>query len=239
MLGYNSTILEGMIMPEQEMQPNEDLNSYEIRLRSLHESGRITANDFFAGYARENAKLYMSRTDPRGQSGHGGDIYRWRHVRSMILEAIYADGTFIDIGCANGHLIESLNKWMQYTDVKVDFYGLELSRDLYNLALNRLPEYSSRLFHGNGLNWKPPFQFNYVYTMVLADIPGSLQKVFLSNLYDNCLCSGGRLILGPWNVCELENEVDRMGFSPTGYCEKTIVGNSSQIKRIVWIDKPR
>ncbi len=102
--------------------PDEDLNSYEARLRDLHQRGRITADQYFATYARENSRLYLSQTEPRRQSGHSGDLYYWRHVRSMILEAVYYDGSFIDVGCANGHLIQSLSSWMKNTGVAVEFW---------------------------------------------------------------------------------------------------------------------
>ena len=103
----------------------------------------------------------------------------------MILESIYRDGIFIDIGAANGHLIESLDKWMRNTDVQIEFYGLEISKKLYALSRQRLPDYAPRLFIGNALDWKPPFQFDYVYSMILPDLPHELRKSLLDNLYIN------------------------------------------------------
>ena len=218
-------------------RPDEDLNTYKDRLRDLHTRGGITTEDFFDAYADQNSRVYLSQTEPRRQSGHGGDLYYWRHVRSMILEAVYHGGTFIDIGCANGHLIESLAGWMQNTGVEVDFYGLELAKDLYELALRRLPQYATHLFLGNGLSWQPPFQFDYVYTMVLPDLPKGLWKQFLGNLYDNCLKPGGRLVLGPWSDRLVEEEIARLGYVANGYCEKTVAGAESKVKRITWVNK--
>jgi hypothetical protein len=224
-------------MPDSDMKPTEDLNAYEARLRDLFSQGQISAEEFFECYAREITELYLSKDNPRAQSGHGSDVFWWRHVRSMILEPILSDGTFIDIGCANGHLIESLDKWMQNTDVAVQFYGLELSKGLFDLAVQRLPAFSARLFHGNALYWKPPFRFDYVYTMILSDIPRELHKEFLCNLFENYVKPGGKLILGPWNNKGLEEEIAEIGFHPTGYCEKSFTGKPYKVKRLVWIDK--
>ena len=224
-------------MAESSKRSDEDLNAYESRLREMRSSGRISTEDYFACCEKECAKLYLSRDNPRAQSGHGSDIYRWRNVRWMILEPVYHDGTFIDIGCANGHLIESLDRWMRSTDVHVDFYGLEISQGLFDLAQRRLPDFASRLFLGNALYWKPPFEFDYVYTMILPDIPGDLRKPFLENLYGNYVKPDGRLILGPWNTRQIEEELPKLGFTPSGYCEKSVPGTSDETKRIVWIDK--
>jgi SAM-dependent methyltransferase len=227
---------KGMSIPPK--LPDEDLNAYDARMRKLHARGEITTDEFFEGCALESARLYLSETEPLRQSGHGGDLFYWRHTRGMILEAIYHGGSFIDIGCANGHLIESLALWMEQSGVRVDFYGLEISKDLYDLAVRRLPDFAPRLFHGNGLSWKPPFTFDYVYTMILGDLPLELRGAFLENLYDNCLRPGGRLILGPWYGHGLEEEITHLGYAPTGYCEKTCQGTQGSLRRVVWIDKP-
>ena len=144
----------------------------------------------------------------------------------------------MDVGCANGHLIESLDTWMRHTGVSVEFYGLEMSEQLHRLALSRLPAFRARLFLGNALYWRPPFTFDYVYTMVLPDIPRELRKEFLTNLWESYVKPGGRLILGPWNDGGLEEEIAGIGFAPTGHCEKSFAGKPYAAKRLVWIDKP-
>jgi SAM-dependent methyltransferase len=219
------------------MGPTESLNDFDARMRDLYSKGQVSAEEFFRRCSEETEKLYLSKDNPRAQSGHGSDVTSWRHVRSMILEPITSGGTFIDIGCANGHLIESLDCWMRNTDVRVQFYGLEISKKLYDLAVRRLPEFSSRLFHGNALYWKPPFRFDYVYTMILPDLPSELHREFLRHLFEDCLAPGGKLILGPWNDLGLEPEIAGIGFRPTGYCEKSIALKPYRCKRLVWIDK--
>jgi hypothetical protein len=224
-------------MSDLTMLPDENLNEYDERLKALFEAGKITAEQFSSGCAEASGRVYISRDNPRAQSGHGSDVFRWRNVRWLILEAICGDGTFIDVGCANGHLIESLDNWMNDTGVAVEFHGLEISDELYRFACDRLPSYRPRLYHGNALYWKPAVQFDYVYTMILPDFPLSMRKSFLDNMWDNYVKPEGRLILGPWNNPEIEDELARNGYPVTGYCEKYGTDRPGELRRVVWIDK--
>jgi ubiquinone/menaquinone biosynthesis C-methylase UbiE len=74
----------------------------------------------------------------------------------LVLEAIDRDGTFLDVGCANGYLMESLHRWLQGTGLTVEFYGLDISEGLLALAKARLPHWADRFFLGNALYWVPP-----------------------------------------------------------------------------------
>lgn len=66
----------------------------------------------------------------------------------MILEAIDHDGSFIDIGCANGYPLESLDRWLQGAGIRMEFSGLEISEALLDLASRRLPQWRDRLILG-------------------------------------------------------------------------------------------
>lgn len=99
---------------------------------------------------KATATLYLSRDNPRAQSGHGGDEARWRYTRvMMILEAIHQDGSFLDVGCANGYLNECLERWVNGSGLKVDFYGLDISEELIAFARERRPDRADRFFVGN------------------------------------------------------------------------------------------
>jgi hypothetical protein len=54
---------------------------------------------------------YPAGDNPRAQSGFGGDEARWEIARRPITWPIDRDGTFLDIGCANGYLMESVVRW--------------------------------------------------------------------------------------------------------------------------------
>lgn len=220
------------------MQSDETLNEYDARLSQMYTAGQINADDFFSNCEHESTKLYLSKDNPRAQSGHGSDIYRWRNVRWMILEPIHFDGSFIDIGCANGHLISTFDSWMRNSDVNIEFYGLEISPALCNLAKKLYPKLSEHIYCGNAINWNPPFQYDYVYTMIYPDLPSELRKKMLQHLYENVLKKNGRLILGPFDKkSPYEDEIENNGFHISGYIEKTIPPKNSEVKRVVWIEK--
>ncbi len=56
-------------------------------------------------------EAYLRSDDPIRQSGFGGGAERWRAERGPILEAVEGDGDLLDIGCANGYLLECLVAW--------------------------------------------------------------------------------------------------------------------------------
>jgi hypothetical protein len=64
-----------------------------------------------AGFLQELEALeasYLAETDPTRQSGFGGGADRWQRERAPILNAIDESGDLLDMGCANGYLLESL-----------------------------------------------------------------------------------------------------------------------------------
>jgi hypothetical protein len=82
---------------------------------------------------------YLATDDARRGSGFGGDADRWRHARGPIAEAIHRDGTFLDVCCANGLLMESIVAWAAVRGYRVEPYGLDISSELAELARRRLP----------------------------------------------------------------------------------------------------
>jgi 2-polyprenyl-3-methyl-5-hydroxy-6-metoxy-1,4-benzoquinol methylase len=67
----------------------------------------------------------------------------------MVLEAIHKSGSFIGIGCANGYLMESLSRWLSGSGLALEFYGLDISMKLLDLAKKRLPGWQNRFYQGN------------------------------------------------------------------------------------------
>jgi SAM-dependent methyltransferase len=160
-------------------------------LARAHEQGEIGDDAWFAGMAEIFQAAYGEGDNPRAQSGFGGDEARWEAARRPIADVIDHDGTFLDIGCASGHLLESVVRWSRY---RVEPYGLELSPALAEIARRRLPQWADRIFVGNALTWDPPLRFDFVRTE-LVYVPDPRRHDLVERLLARVVAPGGRLIL--------------------------------------------
>ena len=79
----------------------------------------------------------------------------YHYTQGMILDAIHRSGTFVDIGCANGHLMEMLSTWLADSGRSVEFYGLDISPELVALAKQRLPLWKNKFFIGKRIVLDP------------------------------------------------------------------------------------
>jgi SAM-dependent methyltransferase len=218
---------------------NRGYHFVEEQQKALDE-GRITEEQWFDNHNRYFTAAYLSADNPRAQSGHSGDEARWRYSRGMILEAIHRSGTFLDVGCANGHLIESLNQWMTGSGLEVEFFGLDISQGLAELAKKRLPHWKDQIYIGNALYWIPPMKYNFVRTG-LEYVPLERQRDFVHHLFANYVEQNGRLIIGLYNEerdsRELEEKFCAWGYQLSGYCEKSKPDNEIVSYKMLWIDK--
>jgi hypothetical protein len=107
--------------------------------------GRPMLDDNEKGYfAAEQAlheQSYLAGTNPRQQSGFGRDERDWGRFRRAVTMAIDRDGTFLDVGCANGLLMESVVGWAAEDGHSIEPYGLDISRKLAEPARRRLPHW--------------------------------------------------------------------------------------------------
>jgi SAM-dependent methyltransferase len=109
---------------------------------------------------------YLTGITPWQQSGVGLHTPRsehdWEVLRRPIADCVGSSGTFLDIGCANGYLLECLLGWTQERQLEIIPYGLDFSEALVAVARQRLPQYAHHLFVGNAWDWSPPEQFDYL-----------------------------------------------------------------------------
>ena len=90
----------------------------------------------FLQRVRELESVYLGEADPIRQSGFSAGPERWCAERAPILEAITASGSLLDIGCANGYLLECLIEW----GAGEDFLSLGLEHFIW------YPRNSSNIF---------------------------------------------------------------------------------------------
>lgn len=206
------------------------------------DKGDITEAQWFENHNAYFTNAYLKSDNPCAQSGHGGDETRYRYTQGMILEALYKNGSFIDIGCANGYLIEKLDQWIQNIDIQIEFRGLDISKELLKIAKQRLPQqWKNNLFPGNALYWQPPKRFDYVCVKELNYVPRDKRQAFFIHLYNDLVSDNGRLILGPiteeLNQPGIRYSIEEWGFSPSGYCLKSHQEHKELIRRLYWFDK--
>ena len=137
----------------------------------------------------ENA--YLSGGNPRAQSGFGGDEERWGLARRPIADAIHHGGTFLDVGCASGYLMESVVSWAR---CRIEPYGVDFAPGLVELARRRLPHWADRIFLGDALSWEPPRKFDVV-RIELVYVPDERQGELVARLLDSAVAPRGRLIV--------------------------------------------
>jgi hypothetical protein len=78
---------------------------------AAHSYRTLDEQTFYADNLRILESAYLRGDTPRQGSGFGGDEQAWRQARWHITEDIVTDGTFLDVGCANGLLLESVAAW--------------------------------------------------------------------------------------------------------------------------------
>jgi hypothetical protein len=186
-----------------------------------------------AGWHESMAALvvpaYLAGETPAAGSGSSRDAGGWEYARSLLADAVEAGQSFLDVGCANGHLMESMAAW-----AGIEPFGLEIAPELAELARRRLPQWADRIWVGNAAEWEPPRRFDAVRTG-LDYVPGPRRRALLEHL----LGFTGRLIVGVHNEERaerlLEAEVASWGFTIAGRSERAHP-HPQLAYRAFWID---
>ena len=173
---------------------------------------------------------YLAGEQPWQQSGFGLHSLRpseqWEALRRPIADCVTSSGSFLDIGCANGYLLECLLTWTGQHGLTIDPFGLDFSAKLVALAHLRLPQYAHQLFVGNAWSWEPPHPFDYVRTE-LVYVPDELRTDYLARLLDLFLRPGGKLLVAEYRArgnaapsLTVDRELCALGFT----VERAVLG---------------
>lgn len=171
---------------------------------------------------------YLPAETPWKQSGKSGSFEEWGRLRIPISECIETSGTFLDIGCANGFLLECLLDWTRRKGVRIEPYGVDYSEKLADLAKERLKDFADNIFVGNAWEWEPPTRFDYVRTEVCY-VPMNLAETYISRLLNDFLVEGGKLLVAQYRSRRedlsrdwVDDHLSRLGFSvvenKSGFC---------------------
>jgi SAM-dependent methyltransferase len=155
-----------------------------------------------------------------------------------VLYAVDQDGTFLDVGCANGFLMECLPTWGEAHGFDLEPYGLEIVPEIADLARQRLPHWSERIWTGNVMHWEPPQRFTYVRVGLEYVLPWRRLELIL-RLVSHFVAPGGRLILGPMSEPTdqrlMQTFLNANGLIVAGVNERPHK-NAAYIYRTYWLD---
>lgn len=154
---------------------------------------------YFAEMKQVLEHVYLAGETPWNQSGFSGTEERWERLRKPIAECIDRSGRFLDIGCANGYLMECIVRWAAERGLHVEPYGLDISAEFVALAQQRLPQWAERFFIGNAWTWVPEAPFDVVSTEVVY-VPEELRQAYVQRLLDVFVVEGGTLLLSEYRA---------------------------------------
>ena len=181
---------------------------------------------------------YLRATDPIGQSGFSGGVERWRIERSPLLDALPGSGEILDVGCANGYLLECLMVWGAARGLSVMPFGLDCAPGLIQLARERLPQHAEHFFVGNAWDWIPPRRFNCVYSLFDC-VPREYFGPYVERLLKLFVATAGRLIVGAYGnrsrgepPAPIDSWLSDLGLQVAGVRS----GGSPEMARFAWVD---
>jgi hypothetical protein len=198
--------------------------------------GELDDDGWHAAMAALVVPAYVAAATAEAGSGHSGTAADWEYSRGVVGEAIPGGArTFLDVGCANGLLMESVHRWSG-----VEPSGLEIAPELAALARRRYPRWAARIFVGNALHWEPPARFDVVRTG-LEYVPRPRRHALVGHLLERVVSRGGRLVVGKFNEevdrRALEAEVASYGHAIAGRAERPHRSEPRLAYRVFWIDR--
>src|SRR5881396_889927 len=97
------------------------------------EAGRIDEAEWYRRIAGVITPAYLASATPWGQSGRSGDGASWERARGLLIDAVDRSGTFLDVGCASGYLMECMVRWGSARHLTIEPYGLDIAPELAEL----------------------------------------------------------------------------------------------------------
>lgn len=214
---------------DEELEFAKERGWREVRaVEDAYARGELDDEGWHAAMAGLVVPSYLAADTPEGGSGSSRDAAGWERARSLLVDAVVPGQTFLDVGCANGYLLESMVWWAD-----VEPYGLEISPELAALARKRLPQWADRIWDGNAADWTPPHRFDVVRTGFY--VPASRRRQLVERLLSYC----DRLVIGVFNEEResraLEHQVAGWGFTIAGRAER-LHPHPRLAYRAFWID---
>jgi hypothetical protein len=144
----------------------------------------------------------------------------WRAKRQHLCAPMDGDGAWLDVGCANGHLLATLPAWCAERSVRIEPSGLELIPALAEVARSLHPGLADRIWTGSVMTWTPPRRFTYV-TALDDQVPAGRLGDLVARLLGEFVEPGGRLIVSSYTERDgvpraLFDDLRDAGYPPNG-----------------------
>jgi len=144
---------------------------------------------------------YLSEPgNPYRESGRSRGSARWVETRGLLADGIDRDGHYMDVGCANGLLLESLADWASERGHRIVPHGIDLVPELVDLAMARHEEFRANFTTAKVCDWEPPRRYDWVRTN-MEYVPPADRAAMVVRLLETAVAPGGVLIL-----CHYRNE---------------------------------
>jgi hypothetical protein len=203
------------------------------RLDELHREGKLEDPAWHEQVEEIIGDAYLATDDPRAGSGKSGGEDDWRWARELVLDALPPGArTLLDVGCANGYLLESFERWAAERSLAIDLYGVDISFRLAAVARRRLPHLAERIWVGNAADWIPPRRFDVVHTG-LDYVPAPRRRAYVERLLRDVVAPAGRLVLRPERG-DLVTELEALGVPVGGVLERAHP-RTGELRRTAWI----
>jgi SAM-dependent methyltransferase len=222
--------------------PRPDGDWARVEIAAAHadfESGRIDEDTLYARVEEPLTDTYLSHAEPWRQSGKSGDDMDWRWSRELTLDLAKDGDAILDVGCANGYLMESLHVWGSERGIRIEPYGVDISWRLASLARRRLPQWADNVYTGNVMNWTPPRRFDIVHT-ALDYMPAARRAEHVNRVLNEFLVPGGYLVMRAARMPVTPDpgeELEAAGFRPDGRIEARHP-RSGEIRRTAYLRAP-
>lgn len=155
--------------------------------------------------SREKVRRFSNKELIEG-SFFEGSQEEWEHQRRWIADAIDRDGTILDIGCANGYLLKSLEQW---SDHELEPFGVDVDDRSIKAFKELFPDKEANfaLLSDESAKDDFPSEFDLVYWNVWddSDFDQENAKNILKKAQE-LTSAGGRIILGFYHPDRAENE---------------------------------
>jgi SAM-dependent methyltransferase len=209
------------------------------RVDAAHARGELDDAGWHRAMGAIIAPAYLNAGDVRRGSGHTGTADDWEWSRGIVMEAIDRAGSFLDVGCANALLMESVERWGAARGLEIEVYGLDILPEIAEHARARVPRLAERIWCGNALGWEPPRRFDFVRTG-LEYVPEPRRRALVAWLLERVVSPGGRLIIGKYNeeveARAIEQDLVSLGFVIAGRADREHRKEPRLAYRNVWID---